>query len=94
VCCIDQLNPHSKADLIADARAAHTHFNHQEDGRQTVRVWGHTAVITALLWLKGNTDGKPFDYQLWFSDTYVCGTHGWRYVFGQASMPLPKTPRN
>lgn len=82
---------YSKADLIADARAAHTHFDHQEDSRQTVRVWGHTAVVTALLWLQGNTDGKPFDYRLWFSDTYVCGAHGWRYVFGQASTPLPGT---
>lgn len=83
---------YSKADLLADARAAHTHFEHQEDSRQTVRVWGRTAVVTALLWLKGNTDGKLFDYRLWFSDTYVCGAQGWRYVFGQASMPLPKTP--
>ncbi|HET7650520.1 MAG TPA: nuclear transport factor 2 family protein, partial [Gammaproteobacteria bacterium] len=62
---------YSKAALLADARAAHTHFEHQEDSRQTVRVWGHTAVVTALLWLKGNTDGRPFDYRLWFSDTYV-----------------------
>jgi ketosteroid isomerase-like protein len=59
---------------------------------QTVRVWGDTAVITALLWVKGTQDGKPFDYKLWFSDTYVRTSGGWRYAFGQASLPLPKAP--
>jgi hypothetical protein len=37
-------------------------------------------------------DGKPFDKTLWFSDTYVRTPTGWRYVFGQASLALPKTP--
>lgn len=82
---------YSKRDLLADARSGHTRYEHQVDSRQTVRVWGHTAVVTALLLLQGNTDGKPFDYRLWFSDTYVCSARGWRYVFGQASTPLPGT---
>lgn len=65
----------------------------EEPGTQTVRVWGDTAVITALLWIKGTArDGKPFDYKLWFSDTYVRTPGGWRYVFGQASLPLPAPP--
>jgi hypothetical protein len=38
---------------------------------RTVRVWGDTAVVTAKLREKGIEDGKPFDYTLWFSDTYV-----------------------
>ena len=47
--------------------------------------------MTALLWLKGTRDsGKtPFDYKLWFSDTYVRTPQGWRYAFGQASLALP-----
>lgn len=36
--------------------------------------------------------GKSFDYRLWFSDTYVRTRGGWRYVFGQASIPLPASP--
>jgi hypothetical protein len=49
---------------------------------------------TALLWVKGKgtQDGKPFDYKLWFSDTCMRTSGGWRYVFGQASLPLPKAP--
>ena len=78
-----------KADLLKDAREKTRTYEHQEDTNQTVRVWGDTAVVTALLWLKGTGEGKPFDYKLWFSDTYVRTATGWRYVFGQASIALP-----
>jgi len=81
----------AKADLLKEARGS-TVYEHQEDTEQTVRVWGDTAVVTALLWAKGTEDGKPFDYKLWFSDVYVRTPAGWRYVFGQASLPLPKAP--
>lgn len=63
----------------------------EEPGSQTVRVWGDTAVVTAKLWIKGTAkDGQPFDYKLRFSDTYVRTPTGWKYVFGQASLALPK----
>ena len=61
----------------------------EEPGTQVVRVYGDTAVVTALLWLKGTRDGKPIDQRLWFTDTYVRTRDGWKYVFGQASLPLP-----
>ena len=83
---------HNKAELLNDARDKKSTYEHQEDTEQTVRVWGGTAVVTAKLWEKGTNDGKPFDYTLWFSDTYVRTATGWRYVFGQASLPLPKAP--
>ena len=79
-----------KADLLAEARAGRYLYEKQEDSEQTVRVWGDTAVVTALLWARGTREGKPFDYRLWFSDTYVRTRDGWRYVFGQASLPLPR----
>jgi ketosteroid isomerase-like protein len=79
---------YNKTDLLTATKGA-TVYEHQEDTDQTVRVWGDTAVITALLWVKGTDSGKPFDYKLWFSDTYVRTAKGWRYVFGQASLPLP-----
>lgn len=84
---------YSKGDLLKDARARTTTYEHQEDSNQTVRVWGDTAVVTALLWAKGTDEtGKPFDYQVWFSDTYVRGAKGWSYVLGQAAGALPKVP--
>jgi ketosteroid isomerase-like protein len=83
---------YNKADLLKSARDKDAVYEHQDDTEQTVRVWGDTAVITALLWVKGTQDGKPFDYKLWFSDTYVRTSGGWRYAFGQASLSLPKAP--
>lgn len=83
---------HTKAELLAEARSTDVVYEHQEDTQQTVRLWGSTAVVTALLWVKGTDKGTPFNYKLWFSDTYVRTPAGWRYVFGQASLPLPPAP--
>ena len=83
---------YTKADLLNAARSKRTLYEHQEDSAQKVRVWSDTAVVTALLWEKGTEDRKAFDYKLWFSDTYVRTPGGWRYVFGQASTRLLKTP--
>lgn len=81
---------YTKSDLVEEARSGRIVYEHQEDTQQTVRVWGDTAVISAKLWEKGTNAGKPFDYTVWFSDTYVRTPTGWRYVFGQSSLPLPK----
>jgi ketosteroid isomerase-like protein len=81
---------YTKADLLEEARSGRIVYEHQEDSAQTVRIWGDTAVVTAKLWEKGTENGKPFDRTVWFSDTYVRTATGWRYVFGQSSLPLPK----
>ena len=81
---------YNKQDLLKAARDKSEIYEHQEDTQQTVRVWGDTAVVTALLWIKGDHKaGGAFDYKLWFSDTYARTPNGWRYVFGQASIRLP-----
>ena len=80
---------YNKTDLLKTAKNKDIVYEHQEDTQQTVRVWGDTAVITALLWQKGTLKGVLFDDHLWFSDTYVRMPEGWRYVFGQASIRLP-----
>jgi len=76
---------YTKSDLLDEARSGRVVYEFQRDTDQTVRVWDNTAVITALLRAKGTDSGAPFDYKLWFSDTYVRTDAGWRYVFGQAS---------
>lgn len=80
---------YSKKDLLDSARDGHLKYQRQSDTRQQVRFYGATAVITALLSLKYTLDGKPAEYQLWFSDVYACTPTGWRYSFGQAAQPLP-----
>ena len=80
---------YTKLDLLSEARSGRVKYEQQDDSAQTVRVWGDTAVVTAKLRAKGTESGKPFDYAVWFSDTYVRTPAGWRYVFGQSSLRLP-----
>lgn len=85
----------TREDLLRLAREEEFVYEHQveEDGTQTVRLYGEdTAIVTALLWLKGTGPQGPFDRRLWFSDTYVRTPEGWRYAFGQASINLPSPP--
>jgi ketosteroid isomerase-like protein len=84
---------YTKVDLLQMARTRRVQYEHQEDSDQTVRVWGDTAVVTAKIWLKGIDEGTPFEWRVWFSDTYVHTPAGWRYVHGQASLPLPDSAK-
>jgi ketosteroid isomerase-like protein len=77
----------NKQQLLDEAHSLQTTYEQQEDTERSVRVWGNTAVVTAKLRVKGVRGGKPIDYTLWFSDTYIRMLTGWRYVFGQASLP-------
>lgn len=81
----------TRQELLDSARNKIAVYDKQDEepGSQTVRLFGDTAVVTAKLWLKGMSGGKPFERKLWFSDTYVRTPAGWRYAFGQASLPIP-----
>jgi ketosteroid isomerase-like protein len=78
--------------LLEESRSRRIDYEIQdeEQGSQSVIVEGDTAIVTAKLRLKGTKEGRPFDRLLWFSDTYVRTRAGWRYLFGQASLPLPQ----
>jgi ketosteroid isomerase-like protein len=78
---------HDKAELVGEARDAKATYERNDELEQKVRVWGDTAVATVKLWEKGTEDGKAFDRKFWYSDTYVRTKKGWRYVFGQSSLP-------
>jgi ketosteroid isomerase-like protein len=82
---------YTKADHVNAAREKKIVYEIQDEepGTQTVRVLGDTAVVTALLRIKGTSEGVDFDRRLWFSDTYVRTPGGWKYFFGQASLKLP-----
>ncbi len=84
----------TREDHLKAARDKEIRYEMQDEdpGTQVVRVSGDTAVVTARLWLKGVSEGAPFDRRLWFSDTYVRTPKGWKYFFGQASLRLPDPP--
>ncbi|WP_284614890.1 nuclear transport factor 2 family protein [Aquabacterium humicola] len=81
-----------REQLLAEARKGSVVYEQQDElpGTQTVRVWGDTAVVTALLWVKCTYAGKPIDRKLWFSDTYVRVRGQWRYVLGQVGATVEK----
>ena len=76
--------------LIEEARSRTVRYVVQDEDpdTQSVMVWGDTAVVTARLHIRGTRDGKAFDRRLWFTDTYVRTSSGWRYAYAQASLPL------
>jgi uncharacterized protein (TIGR02246 family) len=79
--------------IIESARTKAITYEQQDvvEGTRSVRVWGDTAIVTALLWIKGSDATRgAFDYKLWYSDTYVRTAGTWRYTFGQASIALPR----
>jgi uncharacterized protein (TIGR02246 family) len=84
---------HTGEDVLNWARTRRIDYEVQDEepGTQTVRLYGpDTAIVTALLRARGvRADGTRVDVRLWFSDTYVRTSEGWRYVFGQASTALP-----
>ena len=81
----------TREDHLQAAREKKIQYEVQDEdpGTQFVRVSGDTAVVTARLRIKGSKEGVAFDRRLWFSDTYVRTPQGWKYFFGQASLPLP-----
>jgi ketosteroid isomerase-like protein len=81
---------YSKADLLKESGSGEYVYEHQEDAERNVRLWGDIAVVTAKLWAKGMDNGRAFDHTVWFSDVYIRTPRGWRYVFGQSSLPLPQ----
>jgi ketosteroid isomerase-like protein len=82
----------AKADLLSKARTKEVLYEQNEETDKTVRVWGDSAVVTSKLWAKGVDKGKPFEWHVWFSDTYVRTPSGWRYMNGFASLPLEFLP--
>jgi ketosteroid isomerase-like protein len=84
----------TRADLLNKARTKQVLYEQNEETDKTVRVWGDNAIVTSKLWLKGVDNGKPFEWHVWFSDTYIRTPSGWRYVNGFASLPLEMLPRS
>lgn len=81
-----------REDLLDEARSGIFDYEIQDEeaGSQSVMVVSDTALVTAKLRLKGRKAGEAFDRTLWFTDTYIRTAAGWRYLYAQASLPLPQ----
>jgi len=85
----------TREQLLAEARGKTITYEEQDvvPGTRTVRVFGeHTAVVTALLALKGVElkTGRVHHRKLWFSDVYIRTGAGWKYALGQVGRLVEK----
>jgi len=85
----------TREQLLAEARGKTIAYEEQDvvPGTRTVRVFGeHTAIVTALLALKGVEvkTGRLHHRKLWFSDVYIRTDAGWKYVLGQVGRLVEK----
>ena len=80
---------YSKAGLIDSARKKEVTYESQDEepGLQKIRAWGATAVVTALLMDQVGSRRQTSRLQA-MVQRHLCSYYaGWRYVFGQASLP-------
>jgi len=81
----------TRAPILADVASPDLVFEVNESSNWEVRVHGDTAIVVALLHQKGTNAGKPFDWVVKFSDTYVREHGQWRNVHAHATrMPDAK----
>ena len=53
------------------------------------RVYGDAGVVIGIVSLKGTSQGKPFDVDMRFTDTFVRRDGAWKMVAAQVT-PIPK----
>jgi len=83
----------TRAPILKDVASPDLVFEINESSGWEVRVHGDTAIVVALLHQKGTNAGKPFDWVVKFSDTYVREHGEWRNVHAHATrMPDVKPP--
>ena len=81
-----------KPAILAEVASPDVVYEINERSDWNVRVHGETAIVVALLHQKGIDHGKPFDYSVIFSDTYVRENGAWRNVHAHATRaPAKKT---
>jgi uncharacterized protein (TIGR02246 family) len=74
------------ADDIEDARTARVRYDVFENYDMKVRLYGdHTAIVTGKTRIKGNTQAKPIDIIVQFTDTFVKQDGRWRLAAGHVS---------
>jgi len=79
----------TKADVLNELRSANTHWDVNETSGWEVKIHGDVAIVVAMLHQKGVDDGKLFDSDVRFSDTYIREKGFWRNIHAHASRAVP-----
>jgi ketosteroid isomerase-like protein len=74
----------TRADDIADAKKGvrYAEFRNHD---QTVRLYGDAAIVLGVTSVKGASEGKPFEADFRFTDTYVRRADGWKIAASHAT---------
>jgi uncharacterized protein (TIGR02246 family) len=84
---------YKKADVVAEITSPDVRYDINESSDVSVRVQGDTGLVIASLHQKGVDHGKPFDFRLRYTDTWVRSNGSWKNISAHASMlrtPEPK----
>jgi ketosteroid isomerase-like protein len=80
----------TRADDIDEAKKKDPKYEVFENHDMKVRVHGDTAIVTGQTHTKGTSDGKPFDSEFQFTDTFIKDGGRWRLLAGHVSKLPPK----
>ena len=75
----------TRADDIADAKKGEIRYSEFRNHDQTVRLYGDAAIVLGITSLKGTANGKSFELDAKFTDTYVRRADGWKIAASQAT---------
>ncbi len=73
-------------DDIAEAKTGKVRYAVFENYDMTVRIYGNaTAIVLGKTKIRGNSEGKPLDILVQFTDTFVKQRGQWRLAAGHVS---------
>jgi len=79
----------TRANDIDEAKRADPKYEIFQNSDMKVRVHGDTAIVLGVTHAKGISDGKPFDAQFQFTDTFVKDHGQWRLFAGHVTKVPP-----
>lgn len=68
----------TRADDIAEAKKRASQYSEFRNHDTTIRLYGDSAIILGITSVKGTAEGKPFELDVRFTDTYVRRADGWK----------------
>ncbi|MGH8051812.1 MAG: nuclear transport factor 2 family protein [Arenimonas sp.] len=86
VLVVSSSSMYGKSEVVADITAPNTKFSLNESSNLNIRVHGDTAMVIADLHQVFTRDGKPFDYWVRFTDTWIMQNGRWLCLSGHATL--------
>ena len=76
-------------DDLRELRAGDPKYTEFRTHDMQARVYGDAGIVIGIVSLKGTSQGKPFDADMRFTDTFIRVNGAWKMVAAQVT-PIPK----